>query len=648
MAKTNILRRFCDDKSGSAYVLAALAVVPMFGMMALAVDYTNHDRIKTDLETATETVALHLAKRVALNPNGSPGDFEEEGKKILEELVDEPVSYDKFAVDVASGKVQIVAKTQVKTYFMHLFGHENLAAKVQTESRFGRQSIEVAIAIDNSGSMDINAAGIGLPFKSRMDSAKSGARTLIKTATDSIADLQSAEIKFSLVPWNHHVRVPNKYLGSGNSQDAWWIDWEGKSVDHFRYLAPYKASGSSKGDMYYEMPRRQSDWPEARSDEWVYYDPNKLKDVLPLTPNRQGVDLVALKNQPGIGIVTRKDVFDRFHNASWKGCFDHRAGDYRETFDAPNPQIGNSLYLPHFAPDEYDYDGWDGYRNWRINYIDDVNSESDFEPHRYGFGYTTLESSDSADGDHLSTRQKHYKFTNDDIYRARTFNTPKYVGSKTYTRNTTLWGSYGRERVGPDMDCIVPPMLGLSDDVDGINNNKRDGELAKAIKDMTSNGATDLSIGLSWAMNTLTPWEPMGGAGDFKDTQKILVLMTDGDNTINFPNEYAYGHSPHGYAIDDPYDKGWGLYGPPSTDAANGMLDDVAKGMCTNIKSMGVRIYFIYFGATKYSTRAGQLMNHCASSPQNAIWAKTDIDLEKAFEKIGSDIGRLRLTNYSD
>lgn len=647
MAKTNILRRFRDDKSGSAYVLAALAIVPMFGMMALAVDYTNHDRIKTDLETATETVALHLAKRVALNPNGSPGDFEEEGKKILAELVDEPVSYDKFAVDIASGKVQIVAKTQVKTYFMHLFGHENLAAKVQTESRFGRQSIEVAIAIDNSGSMRNNAAGIGLPFKSRMDSAKSGAKTLIKTATDSIADLQSAEIKFSVVPWNNRVRVPNKYLGSGNSQDAWWIDWEGKSVDHFRYLAPYKATGSGKGDMYYAMPRRKSNWPESESDEWVYYDPNKLKDVLPLIPGGQGVDLEALKKEPGIGIVTRKNVFDRFSNATWKGCFDHRAGDYKFSFEAPDPKIGNSLFLPHFYPDEYDSDSSDGNRYARVNYINDVNEESDFEPHRYGFNYTTLYSSDSHDGDHLSVGQKHNNFTRDDIYRARTFNTPKYVGNPTYTNNFTVWYSTGRERAGPDIDCIVAPMHSLSDDVDGINNDKKDGDLAKTIDGMRPNGMTDLSTGLSWSMNTLTPWEPMAGAGTFKDTQKVLVIMTDGDNTISYPRDYSYGHSPHGYAVDDPYGKGWGLSGP-STNEAYSMIDDVSKAMCTNIKTMGVRIYFIYFGATKYSTRAGQLMNHCASSPQNAIWAKNDIDLEKAFEKIGSDIGRLRLTNYSD
>lgn len=646
MAKTNILRRFRDDKSGSAYVLAALSMMPIFGMIALAIDYTNQDRVYTDLETATQTVALHLAKRVALNPSGSPAAFEEEGKKLLEALVSEPVTYDKFAVDVDAGRVQIIAKSQVKTYFMHLFGYDNLDARVQTESRFGRKNIEVAIAIDNSGSMDTNAAAYGQKFKSRMDSAKSGAKTLIKVATDSVADLESAEIKFSVVPWNHHVRVPNEYLGSGDSQDAWWIDWAGRSVDHFRYLAPYKKTGSDKGDMYYAMPNRNSNWPANRTHEWVNYDPNKLKDVLPLTLNRDGVDLEALQKAPGIGIVTRKDVFNRFKNASWKGCFDHRAGSFRETFDAPNERIGNSLYLPHFAPDEYDYDSSDYWKNWRVNYVDDVNSESDFKEYRYGFSYTTLYGDDVDDNDYLSVKYRHSKFTADDIYRARTFNTPKYVGSQTYTNNITLSGSYGKERVGPDMDCIVPPMIGLNDDVDGINNNKKDGALAKAIDSMKSNGATDVSIGLSWAMNTLTPWEPMGGAGGFDDTEKVLVLMTDGDNTINFPNSYGYGHSPHGYAVDDPYEKNWGLYGPPNAETANSMIDDVAKSMCTNIKEMGVRIYFIYFGSTKYSTRAGKLMDHCASSSQSAIWAQNDVDLENAFKKIGSDIGKLRLTQY--
>ncbi|MEM5500114.1 hypothetical protein WNY59_00780 [Ahrensia kielensis] len=647
MAKTNILRRFRDDKSGSAYVLAALSMMPIFGMMALAIDYTNQDRVYTDLETATQTVALHLAKRVALDPSGIPAEFEEEGKKLLEALVSEPVTYDKFAVDVDSGKVQIIAKSQVKTYFMHMFGYEHLDARVQTESRFGRKNIEVAIAIDNSGSMDTNAAALGQRFKSRMDSAKDGAKTLINVASDSVANIESADIKFSVVPWNQQVRVPNDYLGSGNKQDAWWIDWEGKSVDHFRYLAPYKTTnsdGANKGDMFYEMPRRQSFWPDAKSREWVYYDPNKLKDVLPLTPNGEGVDIETLKKKDGIGIVTRKDVFDRFKNASWKGCFDHRAGKYREIFDAPNPQIGNSLYLPHFAPDEYDRDTRYDYYGIvrRINYIDDVNSESDFA----GYDRDNLNSTSWSDNQHLSVRYRNSSvFTPQDIMRARTFNTPKYVGGKTYTNNITM-GYYARERVGPDIDCFVPPMIGLSSDVDGINNNKKDGALAKTIDSMEPEGATDLSIGLAWAMNTLTPWEPMAGAGDFEDTEKVLVLMTDGDNTINFPNDYGYGHSPHGYAVDDPYEKGWGLSGPSSSETANSMLDDVSKAMCTNIKGMGVRIYFIYFGSTKYSTRAGKLMDHCASSAQSAIWAKNDVDLENAFKKIGSDIGKLRLTHY--
>jgi len=78
-----LFARFLADRRGGAYIMAAFAVVPMFGMVSLAVDYTNYTRNESVVDTAAQSVALHIAKRIALNPNLKAEDLVEEGKSLL-------------------------------------------------------------------------------------------------------------------------------------------------------------------------------------------------------------------------------------------------------------------------------------------------------------------------------------------------------------------------------------------------------------------------------------------------------------------------------------------------------------------------------------------------------------------------------------
>ncbi len=633
LKNSTVLRNFAADKRGSAYVLAALSMVPLFAMTALAIDYTNMDRIKSDLETATDTVALHVAKRVALNPNMTSPALITEGKNILSSMMPgTTVQYDRFDIEANSGVVRIESKAVVNTHFMHAFGHPTLTAQSKSQAQFGRREVEVAIAIDNSGSM----AWLTTDNKVRMTATKAAARTLIEAATESVEELENASIKFSVVPWHTHVSLPANQTTETNGTPKWWIDWDGYSTTHFRHLPPYKFtsnnSGAANGDLWVNFPKRQSNWPTTDNDEHVYYDPNLLAARLPLEVDGNGVNLAALKALSGVRVISRKNVFAAFTNATWNGCFEHRAGDYRYSFDEPtksnwqNPSLdpqfdGDSLFVPHFAPDEYDYDDyydyyWGGHRN---DYVYDLGGESDYV------------SSDSDDKKHLTIASKLSQYTSDDIIRARTNNTAKYKVSTTTRNRQHPWGY----PVGPNGLCNTAKVLPLTDDIDAIHD---------AIDDMTPNGGTDLSIGLEWAMHSLTPWEPLAQGGSFKDAQKIMVFMTDGDNSAVIPDQYVNSYQSFGYMRDDPFDKGWSDAGPSATQA-NALLDEATKEYCTAIKNRGVKLYFIYFGDA--SANAQDVAAHCASTPETLILATNAAQLETAFRKIGDDIGKLRLTNYT-
>lgn len=615
--KNGILKRFMNDKKGSAYVMAAFAIVPIFGMASLAIDYTNKDRMVTELETAAETVALHVAKRVALNPNESAQTFVDEGKSLMASLTDLSISYTKFQVDMNSGKVQIDVKSEIDTYFMHMFGHDTMEARTKTQAQFGRLNVDVAIGIDNSGSMRGTVTDTDGSSIKKIDAAKKAAKLLITTAAASVEDLTNTDLRFSIVPWHSHVSLPTDELRTGASEgDAidvgtWksWIDWDGRSSNHFNYLAPYKTAG---GRMYYDMDG---------SDSWDNYDPEQLTDLMPMEVDGDGIDLNAMEAQSGIGIVSRYDVFDNT-NTAFNGCFEHRAGDYRYEFSAPtvtsntvmsafsNPADdpifdGDSLFIPNMSPDERD--GW-GSRN---DYLNDTG------------------------GDSVSSGLSDEK--------PRVMNSAKYA-------NVSSSDIYPDSDDNANGSCNTAKVMPLSDDIEGINNYKitsgpldPEGDLVTAIDAMDSNGFTDQSIGLEWSMHSLTPWEPLAQGGEFEDTQKIMVFMTDGYNETRNKNDYAMSYMSFQYPRDDVWDE---YAAQPSGTQINHEINEATKQYCDKIKERGVKIYYIYFGTPNADATA--IKDHCASTPEAAIEATNGAELEAAFEKIGDDIGKLRLTHYQD
>lgn len=616
--KNGILKRFMDDKKGSAYVMAAFAVIPIFGMASLAIDYTNKDRMVTELETAAETVALHVAKRVALNPNESAQTFVDEGKSLMASLTDLSIDYTKFHVDMSTGKVQIDVKAEIDTYFMHMFGHDTMEARSKTQAQFGRLNVDVALGIDNSGSMRHTVTDSDGSAIKKIDAAKKAAKLLISTASASVEDLTNTDLRFSIVPWHSHVSLPNDQLRTGASEGdpvtvgTWksWIDWDGRSSNHFNYLAPYK----NNGRMFYEMDG---------SDSWDNYDPEKITDHIPMEVDGNGIDLVALQAEANINIVNRYDVFDNTSTA-FNGCFEHRAGEYRYSFAPPTVQSnttlstfanpasdptfdGDSLFIPNMSPDERD--GWSS----RNDYVDDTGGDS------------------NSGGSEL------------DNEKPRVMNSAKYA-------NVSSDDVYTDSNDNPNGSCNTAKVLPLSDDIAGINNYKitsgpldPEGDLVKAIDAMDSNGFTDQSIGLEWSMHSLTPWEPLAQGGVFEDTQKILVFMTDGYNETRNKNDYKESYMSFQYPRDDV----WNEYsGQPTGTQINYEINEATKRYCTKIKERGVKIYYIYFGTPNADATA--IKNHCASTPEAAIEATNAAELEAAFEKIGDDIGRLRLTHYQE
>jgi von Willebrand factor type A domain len=134
--------------------------------------------------------------------------------------------------------------------------------------------------------------------------------------------------------------------------------------------------------------------------------------------------------------------------------------------------------------------------------------------------------------------------------------------------------------------------------------------LRSAIDAMNAAGNTNVTIGLNWAHAVLNPDGPLPGAKPYaKDAIKIVILLTDGDNT---QNRWS--------------DKG-------------SEIDKRTAIACDEVKAKGVRLYTIRV----IEGNAG-LLKKCATSPSAFFDVKDASELDPVFKKLANEISAIRLT----
>ena len=324
---------------------------------------------------------------------------------------------------------------------------------------------------------------------------------------------------------------------------------------------------------------------------------------------------------------SRFDIYDKLFNAAdfasgtaWSGCVEERPGDLFLS-DAPaDPTLPNSLYVPMFAPDEpYGADN---------SYLSDSGGSC--------VAGDAYEQKDIADGAG-SGRSKMCKYN---------------VASKL----SKSYASY------PNKSCTSKPLLPLTLDVASAKS---------AISDLAASGNTNITSGLLWGWRTISPATPFmpalttstgqqtptsygGRTGDGRLVKKVIVLMTDGDNTWG-SNAYSYYRKLAGggtsYASIDTGRYGpfgyWQNarmgYAPTGNSGAVEQMDDTVKTLCGLIKNKGVTIYTVGFGSS-ISANGKAILQACASDPDKYFTPNSDVDIVATFQTIADSLQILRLT----
>ena len=115
--------------------------------------------------------------------------------------------------------------------------------------------------------------------------------------------------------------------------------------------------------------------------------------------------------------------------------------------------------------------------------------------------------------------------------------------------------------------------------------------LNSKIDAMTPNGNTNVTIGLVWAWHALTTQAPLSEAvAPAPDLDKVIILLTDGDNTESWKNSNN------------------------SKVTSQSTIDTRTQLVCSNIKAANIKLYTI-----RVINGDSTLLRNCATNPTHVL-----------------------------
>ncbi len=144
-------------------------------------------------------------------------------------------------------------------------------------------------------------------------------------------------------------------------------------------------------------------------------------------------------------------------------------------------------------------------------------------------------------------------------------------------------------------------------------------DVKNTINALNANGATYMPAGLLWGWRSLTRQQPLveAKAKYSRNTRNALILMTDGANTKSKNGKTHNG-----------------------SDALS--ANDLTKTLCRKIKADNVEVYTIAYAFGDITAK--NILRNCASDAGKFFDARNSAELQKAFDSIGNNLLKLRLT----
>lgn len=146
--------RFARDQRGNVAILFAFSAIPLVGLLGGAVDVTRHHRYKAELLNAMDATAIALVRS---NP-ASDADADAFVNRYMATMMpggnnDGTLHMAAFDAIAVEGGYRVVSNGYMDTAFMPVVGISDMPLDLETEVRTTGGRYEIALALDNTGSM---------------------------------------------------------------------------------------------------------------------------------------------------------------------------------------------------------------------------------------------------------------------------------------------------------------------------------------------------------------------------------------------------------------------------------------------------------------------------------------------------------------
>lgn len=340
-----MIRRFLSSRRGNFSIATAIGLIPVMGALALGVDYAELTRQRSAAHNALDAAGLATARLIIA------GADEAEATQFAEaffaanlrggDLSNVDLRVTMPSEETAGGTLKLAVRIKYEPYFLETFFSmmsddqfvETIYYFADNQIRL-KNTLEVALVLDNSGSMDFEGTGSG---EKRIDLLKAAAIELVETIAEQGEDIAQVEkpVQFALVPFAASVNV-----GPDNKTAA-WMDTQGRSPIHhenFNWSSmPSSLAVTLSNGKYVKSG---SGWGSQRYEDMTRFT---LFDSLKRATGHEWQWNGSWQQVPTYGSYT-----------SWAGCVETRPHPHAYSDAAPSVSTPATLFVPMFAPDETD------------------------------------------------------------------------------------------------------------------------------------------------------------------------------------------------------------------------------------------------------------------------------------------------------
>ncbi|MGE0340970.1 MAG: TadE/TadG family type IV pilus assembly protein, partial [Xanthobacteraceae bacterium] len=161
-----------DGRKGNVAILFALALIPVVGATGAAVDYALANASRTSMQKALDSTALALAKLMPL----SQAQLDTQGWQIFQaSLGHVAVQLTQSNLQISTpgtGKLVLNVSGQYQPAIAGVIGINHFPVGAHAEVTWGIKKLELALALDNTGSM---------ASSNKMTELKKAAKNLLTT-----------------------------------------------------------------------------------------------------------------------------------------------------------------------------------------------------------------------------------------------------------------------------------------------------------------------------------------------------------------------------------------------------------------------------------------------------------------------------------